>query len=80
MTARSAMLCVVSVFALGACAPTMDDFKSEGSQPDRKAQDFAACRITATQMMGQYGGGLIAISAYNQTLNDCMTAKGYASN
>jgi hypothetical protein len=62
--------------ALAACAPTVMDFQAPDGSVSQQQRDFAECRIKATDVLSEFGG-LAAVAAYNQTLKDCMTAKGY---
>lgn len=72
---------LICFLAVSGCAPTAEDFSAAGQPPDRKAQDFAACKITARQTAAAAGPGSIVYSLqYNETLEDCMTAKGYGTN
>lgn len=63
---------------LTACAPEISDFRKPNGTVSTQQQDFAECRIRAREVSSGYGGGLALLAAYNETLNDCMTAKGYA--
>lgn len=77
------MKAVSVVFAVAAtlcaCAPAMEDFGEPGSLPDKKAQDYAACKLRAQEV--SRGESAIWIGdLYNAALKDCMKSKGYAVN
>lgn len=67
--------------ALTGCAPSVGDFQSAGAAPDKRAQDYAACKITATQTAASVAGAgsFVYNLQYKETLTDCMTAKGYTT-
>jgi len=72
---RHGILTILLLAALGGCAPQASDFKMTGT-PSNRDRDFAECRIKATEVSGR-SGGVAELKAFNHTLNDCMTAKGY---
>lgn len=64
---------------LGACQ-TADDFGAPGSQPDKKAQDYAACELEAQKVTAASGTtALVFGDLYRAAVRKCMTAKGYAT-
>jgi hypothetical protein len=70
----SVILCCA---ALSGCAHDASSYRlADGGTEEAKERAVAACRNNASPILVN-SGGLIALAAYSQSINDCMRAQGY---
>ncbi|MFM9862599.1 MAG: hypothetical protein ACKVRO_03230 [Micropepsaceae bacterium] len=71
---------VIGIVAMLSGCISSDDFGEPGSQPDKKAQDYAACELEAQKITAESGStALVFGDLYRAAVRKCMTAKGYAT-
>jgi hypothetical protein len=67
---------LIAAIALAGCAHNAESYRSATTGANEEQERaFAACRANATPLMGM--GGLLGITAYHQSISDCMRAQGY---
>lgn len=69
---------VLCAAALTGCIG-IEDFGEPNSAPDKKSQDYAACKLIAAEAQATHGSMLIMGDTYRSTMRTCMQSKGYAS-
>ena len=62
---------------LSGCAHEANSYrKAEGMVNEGQERAFAACRTNAEPILAN-SGSLMGLTAYNQSITDCMRAQGY---
>jgi hypothetical protein len=68
---------LIAVLALAGCAHDARSYRpAEGSVNETQERAFAACRANAEPILKK-SGSLMGLTAYDQSITDCMRDRGY---
>jgi hypothetical protein len=71
------IIILFAVCVLSGCAHEANSYrKTEGLVNETQERTFATCRANAAPIL-ENSGRLMGLTAYNQSISDCMRAQGY---